>query len=485
MNLACLYITTGGDPYNPMRINRRSAVGQRLFGPDGKGLPLYSNFCGGHCDHPLVDSCDDKHYMKRFRMTFKRSIGIRIHQHVFTQDLMTHLFKELPQPPSDKAISSMWGESSDTDAQNVPAAARLTLTLSLFAGMSANSFPSIRREKPDFDAWLKELRILAEYAGLLFEIVTTQDVQDAAHSRCTFLTVSQLATKGAALSHMAFVLFRQNGYKFVPPQHYYNTQITIRTKFNSIAHFQAKGLPYYFWYDDRLQGIFGCLRGLLNGPNVTAAGFEERASILMQMASIYAENPDWRLDGRRIAGVFFDHVNPFNILGVDRDYSKVTVRNVDLPTCWLNGRAYAVTVLTQCQGPQDPAVFRAVDVDFDVIARKNYNDHPARIPMYPCMLKPRGEWVGVLMKGVQAQEAAAEDEEYTKAELKLMDEDSDLHPPPSDVEEAGGIDDVLEHKCMTQTRIPMLEWNVHHSQAGNYQELQTIRGLKKSRPPRW
>ena len=49
------------------------------------------------------------------------------------------------------------------------------------------------------------------------------------------------------------------------------------------------------------------------------------------------------------------------------------------------------------------------------------------------MLKPRGEWVGVLMKGVQAQEAAAEDEEYTKAELKLMDEDDVLFSALIDV----------------------------------------------------
>jgi hypothetical protein len=179
-----------------------------------------------------------------------------------------------------------------------------------------------------------------------------------------------------ALAHMAFVLFRQNGHKFVPPQHFYNTQISMRAKFNPIARSQAKGYEYDYWdqdSDDRLENIFGCLRGLLNGPNVTAAGFEERASILMQLANIYTEYPEWQKDGRRISGVFFDHVNPFHILGAARDYLKVSVRGVYLPTCWQNVRAVAVYVLTKSDKLSDPSVFTGHHVDFDKIDLTNLN----------------------------------------------------------------------------------------------------------------
>ena len=47
---------------------------------------------------------------------------------------------------------------------------------------------------------------------------------------------------------MYFVLFRSNGTAFVPAQHYYNVQISVRAKYVSQGVSKAKGIKLYWWY---------------------------------------------------------------------------------------------------------------------------------------------------------------------------------------------------------------------------------------------
>ena len=99
---------------------------------------------------------------------------------------------------------------------------------------------------------LSELKILGHYAAALFEVVTMQSANPADKAG-TFLPLEAFNRSAAKLSHIAFVLFRENGGAFVPPQHYYNTQIMTRTKYTS----QGVGKIHYFFpyqeSDNRLE----------------------------------------------------------------------------------------------------------------------------------------------------------------------------------------------------------------------------------------
>ena len=72
-------------------LNRSSAMGKALFGEGEGAMLLFFNLCGHSPDRPIVDVCDDKHWMKRLRMAIKRSDGITIKHHCFNRRLLTRL----------------------------------------------------------------------------------------------------------------------------------------------------------------------------------------------------------------------------------------------------------------------------------------------------------------------------------------------------------------------------------------------------------
>eukprot|EP00966_Prymnesium_polylepis_P233866 5409503-Prymnesium_polylepis.1 len=235
----------------------------------------------------------------------------------------------------------MFGDGEE-DAQNVAAAVELLVSIGSFRSKSAADFPESSKS-PTFEPMLRELKILAEYCATEFEAVTMQ----SADKPGTFLSLSDLNRSFSKLAHLALVLFRANGSKFAPPQHYYNTQITMRAKYVSQAVSKAEGIEQYFSYqvaaprarpprasrpqnacmgadrralkplqdaDDREEGMFGMVRVLEHGSNFDIVQFEERASELMRLDSSYTRHPDWRKSSRRLSGPMFDHVNPKSII---------------------------------------------------------------------------------------------------------------------------------------------------------------------------
>ena len=239
-------------------IDRSSAVGKHLFGPDSKGMLLFYDRCGNPDDDdggdygdrdgrkrksswPLVDSCDDKHFLKRFRQALGRSEGVRIKDWAFNKLLLSRLLVEVGN--DETKVRTMFGDGEE-DSQNVAAAVQLLLAIGSFRSKSAADFSDSRTSSPTFQPMLRELKILAEYCATEFEVVTMQ----SADKPGTFLTLSALNQSFSKLAHMAFALFRENGSKFVPPQHYYNTQITMRAKYVSQAVSKAEGIEQYFSY---------------------------------------------------------------------------------------------------------------------------------------------------------------------------------------------------------------------------------------------
>ena len=223
-------------------IDRNSPIGLALFSPDGKGMLLFCDLCGRSSTRPLVDGVDLKHVGKRFRMALKRKEGIRIFSFTFNRHLISRMLVELGF--TEISVKNMWGEA-DADAQNVEAVTKLLRAIASFRKCKVLDFHEKRRAVLTFPAQLKELKILAEYSACLFEVITGQSADPDVSG---FLPLSSLTRSADTLSHLAFVLFRQNGTAFVPAQHYYNTQIMLRAPHISIATCQADGIALFFWY---------------------------------------------------------------------------------------------------------------------------------------------------------------------------------------------------------------------------------------------
>jgi hypothetical protein len=210
----------------------------------------------------------------------------------------------LASPPSALAphtldIKEIFNEGG-ADAQNVPAAVKLVKALSGLKGKTVSDFPS--RAALTVAENLRDLRVLAEYAGCFVTLLTG-----------THLSLEQHLENLSMMSHLLLVLYRRNGSRFVPPQHYANTQRMIRAIFHSVATAQLHNNPEYFPFldsTDPLEQFFGILRSL-HGPGTQfdVVQFEERATAAMSIQRIYARHLDWRKPPKRLMGSL-DHMNP-------------------------------------------------------------------------------------------------------------------------------------------------------------------------------
>ena len=368
-------------------IDRSSAVGRAIFGDDGKGSVLFFDRCGRSPQKPLTDTVDDKHWGKRFRQALGRPEGVTIKQFTFTKALVSRLLKEMSRQPTrydDSQIKTMFGDG-EADSQNVDALTKLLFAIGELRYKSAADFDNKDRiNAPQFAKQLAELHVLSWYAGTAFEVITMQS-SNPMDPPGTFLSLGVYDTSVSRLAHLAFVLFRQNAGHFVPPQNYYNTQICLRTKYTSQALSKAMGIPQYWPYqdaDDREEQLFGQLRVLQHGQNFDIVQFEDRASELMSLDSIYARHPEWKKGSRRLTGMCFDHVNPKTILA--NNASAVDLSNVGLTSCWFLGGVQARNLLLA------GSVFDATATNWAAISQ----DGQARGSKID-MLRPNGEYVGV------------------------------------------------------------------------------------------
>ena len=253
------------------------------------------------------------------------------------------------------------------------------LALASFRSSQASDFSAERQATPSFAAELEELRILGEITACVFEVVTMQ----SANAPGTFLNLISLNRRAAELAHLYLVCFRANGAAFVPCQHYYNVQITMRGKYVSQAVSISENLEEYWWYqdsDDREEGMFGMLRTLSHGSNFDMIQFEERACELMRLEEIYCRRPELRKGSRRLSGPLFDHLNPRSI-----GRACALLGGLSLPNAWLLGSGDASRILS------GGGVFTHNDCNWVAISSERYG--PTATP--PDMLRPRGKYVGV------------------------------------------------------------------------------------------
>ena len=334
-------------------------------------LSLFDYSCGLSPDEPIVPGCDDKHVGKRFRMALKSiSRSCKIGSYTFASHLLERLLLWFGYAKAE--IKDMFAHGI-ADAQNVAAMLKLMRALGLLLHKPLNGYPDDLRSRPDFSDWLKAFQALALYCGLMYIVITQQDVVDE-----SFLPLPLYLRKAGTLSLLAFSLFRENGTAFIPSQNYANTQAMCRAKFVSSAGCIAEGIKEYFPFldsDDRLEGFFGMQRVLEAGSNFDAIQFEERAGELMRLDLIYERHPEWRKSSRRLVGRIHDHLNTRTLLASDTGSACCDVDNVILATCWQ----------LACQDAA--AAARGVVAD-------EHTEYTTLGSLFT-VLRPFGDWVGV------------------------------------------------------------------------------------------
>ena len=311
----------------------------------------------------------------------------------------------------------MWGEGQE-DAQNVSACARLIASIAKLGTKSVNDFPNLKGGS-NFKAIYDAMLILAEYSACMFEVVLTQHVTGG------YLALPVLVRRADQLAHMALVLFRESGSKFVPPQHYFNLQTMLKAPHITIATSSVHGIRDYFWYqdaDDRLEGFFGMERVLEAGSNFDLLQKEERATMLMRLDKLYTLHPEMRKGSKRQVGSMqFDHTNPKTIASKS-GRAPIDVGSVNLVNCWSMGAADADATLTRND------VFSSAHTNWREISLET--NAAGRCPD---MLRPHGDWVGVT--------DTSEDEMALAA--------AEQRPPPSNSSSADAVwvEEVLEDMC--------------------------------------
>ena len=266
-------------------IDATSKVGVAL---GGGGLLLFNYLCGGTPSRPTVAGCDDNHVGKRLRMALKAlRAATQIADFLFGRELLRGLLSEIGF--SDAEIAEAFAEGTE-DAQNVTAMVKFLRMMAKFTQKQVTDFPVARQRVITFRQQFKALVVLGEYCRNFVELITGLDAFVN-----TRLPLSALLRRASCLAHLAFVLFRRHGTKFVPSQHYGNTQAMIKAKFVSVACCQAEGIDFYFAYFDatqRLEELFGMQRVMECGSSMDVVQFEERGGDLMESGHIYSDRPE-------------------------------------------------------------------------------------------------------------------------------------------------------------------------------------------------
>ena len=264
------------------------------------GLPLFPKYCGQGPNEGVADGRDGKHVGKRFKTRANtKTLGFAIASSFqYIRAYLRNIIEEAGLA-TEPELKEMFNEGG-ADAQNVPAMVKLIVALHGLKSKVPSDFPS--RDQTSTMAVLRELRVLAEYAACFERLFLGKE-----------LTLEEHLNSLSTMAHLLLVLFRRNGTKFVPAQHYSNTQRMIRGHFWSVATAQVHEIDeYYLFLDstDPLEQMFGIIRDLHgSGTQFDCVQFEERASAAMSIQAIYSRHPEWHRGARRLTGSL-DHMNP-------------------------------------------------------------------------------------------------------------------------------------------------------------------------------
>jgi hypothetical protein len=304
-------------------------------------LVLFDTYCGvrdpssdeNKTKFCIVDSSDDKHSLKRWRMLCKSLARvIKVRHQLITGFQLRDCLERL-------------GEDSQTlqplffpdDAQNVEACVRLCTAMDKHKDATVADIVNRGAPPPLYPEFLKEFRVISHISSCFVLLLGTQDK-----------SISQHLTSLSKLSHILLVVYRRRGTSFCPAQTYENIQSFVVAHYKSVAQQKAEGAHEYYIFqdsDDRLENYFGVMRTLVaaqRGFDMLMA--EDRIGATSEIARIYEDNPTWAPRQRRLNGSL-DHHRP------GRDWTGcIDPRNVTLGE-WAPSAAVVLLIYTYTDLP--------------------------------------------------------------------------------------------------------------------------------------
>ena len=189
-----------------MRCAAASAVADKF-----RELALFPKYCGQGANDGQVDGRDGKHVAKRLKTRANtKTLGFAIASSFkYIRSFLRELLKSAGLA-SETELKEIFNEGG-ADAQNVPAMVKLIVALHRLKDKTPADFPE--RDPVIMKGVMSEMRILAEYAACFERLFLGRE-----------LSLEQHLDSLSTMSHLLLALFRRNGTKFVPAQHYSNTQ---------------------------------------------------------------------------------------------------------------------------------------------------------------------------------------------------------------------------------------------------------------------
>jgi hypothetical protein len=360
----------------------------------------------------IVGGCDPKHVFKRFGTLLRNEKGFRCGRStLMAASILKHL-ASLPGISLDEARMLF----DPTDKQNVPKAVKLVETLKSLE-YDTSLLTGVANEREAIVFLSKTLVYFVEPF-----IRPKWSLSDQLLSLATF-------------SHLAFGLWRMHGSQCFTGALYADTQAVVKSIFFTTGRMQLidGDLRFYIILEgtDRLEGLFGHVRGLNHDRNFDLLSLSERLAIAAGIAAALLRNPDLdrghrRMDLSDVSGL--DHVNIESWIG------NVQVKFANLKVIWAKARSIAERLLRNFFGMDSISIMawlKEHDVD---------------------MSCPNGEVVGT---SITKDDARTEEERSTPVEAVTAVPESmqaiserdlvEIIPPSSELQAYSDEDDMSEH----------------------------------------
>ncbi|KAF8165814.1 hypothetical protein B0H34DRAFT_787178 [Crassisporium funariophilum] len=279
-------------------------------------LPLFNLKCG---EEDITPDFDCKHVLKRFRNTLLCQKGVVINGiSLNTSIIKAHLVE-----------NGMASSTADTlltpnNKQDVVLMMKLLHSITLLK-------PSLESDKPTSKS---TRRVLRRLLGKLYRHLL-QAYTDVS------LSLSKQLVHLSAASHLILAIYNQEKGEFIPVQTCFDTAAMIKNVYFCVAQVQKDNPDGSFWIVliglDGLEKVFGKVRTMVsNDTNADQYQLTNHIDGAVQCVNILEEHPEWALpDDINEVSSKYDHISPKSWRG------DVSVKNVVLSGCWMEGRRMA------------------------------------------------------------------------------------------------------------------------------------------------
>ena len=281
---------------------------------------------------------DFKHVIKCQRNIFMRNKGVEIQGFCITPSIL-RLHLQLNNVSSHRLHSLL----NPNDKQDVVLAYSLLKEIWSLPPPPPTSSPSFARAR-------SALNLYGQFAqNLVLPYV------------CVDLNLDEQLIHLSTAAHLAFHLYRDNSahMQFMPSQSYVDIVLMTKNIYFCVAKMKADNPMGKFYLillgTDRLETLFGLIHiAVGTDANMDTLQLRSCASGLTEVAVILAKHPKWDHGMHRLSLPVMsremgeitskaDHISPKDWRG------DIAIMNVNLHTCWLLGRRWAVELILEAE----------------------------------------------------------------------------------------------------------------------------------------